>query len=90
MNVTSPSYTKANGILNKVRGFINDAANFESYSMRDELGNLVSLDASMIQTRAVQLAIQPGKATLNQWEQIAEAIKYGKQNGVQVQISFIK
>lgn len=47
--------------------YVNDAANFVSYSVRDERGNLISLDASEIQQRTVvEVAIQPGKATLSQ------------------------
>jgi hypothetical protein len=90
IDLTAKTYLKENQLYNKVKGFVNEAKNFQSYSMTDAAGNLVSLDASQIQSRAVELAIQPGKATLDQWEQLGKAMDYGKQNGVKVNISFIK
>ena len=90
LDLTAKSYNKGTGLFSTLKKYINEAANFTNYTMRDESGALVSLSSSQITTRTVELAIQPGKATLKQWEQIADAMKYGQDNGVRVNINFIK
>ncbi len=90
LDLGAKSYNKGNGLLNTIKGYVNDAANFTNYAMRDESGALVSLSSSQINSRTVELAIQPAKATLQQWEQIVDAMKYGQDNGVAVNINFIR
>ena|GEM_PF-2590880 len=90
LDLAAKSYNKGNVLLSTIKGYVNEAANFTKYAMRDESGTIVSLNSSDITTRTVELAIQAGKGTLKQWEQIADAMKYGQDHGVRVNINFLK
>jgi len=40
--------------------------------------------------KALDVAVQPGKATMSQWEQIGKAMKYAQDNNIQFNLHFIK
>jgi hypothetical protein len=41
-------------------------------------------------SKSIEIAIQPGKASLNQWEQIGKAMQYAKNNGIEFVLKFVK
>jgi hypothetical protein len=41
-------------------------------------------------SKSLEVAIQPGKASLSQWEQIAQAMKNAKDVGIDFKLQFIK
>jgi len=40
--------------------------------------------------KALDVAVRPGKATMSQWEQISNAIKYAQDNDIPFNLHFIK
>ncbi|MNX72147.1 hypothetical protein D3C86_1034890 [compost metagenome] len=71
-------------IYSSLKGNIDSAAKFESYT----LGNF-SLNGSMINTRELRVAV-PSETTSAQWVQINKAIEYGKSQGVKVTVTEVK
>ena len=85
IDVTAESYMKGNGLFNALKSYVNKVGAFQGGARGG-----VAIDANDITNRVLDLAIQPGKATTNQWEQIGNAIKYAKDNNVQLNLQFVK
>lgn len=86
IDLTAETYSKRPGsITSLLQGYIKEIVNFTSYTTGG-----VTLESSQITKRAIEVAIQPGKASVEQWEAIGKAIKYAKQNGVEFTLQFIK
>ena len=79
------SYNKGNGLFNKLKSYVNDLANFEGASL-----NNVTIAKDDITSKVLDVAVQTGKASLDQLEQIGKAISYAKDNGIQLNLQFIK
>ncbi|HFP3820641.1 TPA: hemagglutinin repeat-containing protein [Escherichia coli] len=75
---------KPNQLYTKVKGDIDAAAKFETYTLSKTL-----LDSSMISNREIQLAV-PANTTKTQWTEINRAIEYGKSQGVTVKVTQVK
>lgn len=65
-------------VYSTLAGYVDSAANFTEYELSG-----VPLDNSIIQTRQLQVAV-PANTTTQQWQQINQAIQYGRSKGVQV------
>jgi RHS repeat-associated protein len=86
IDVTAKSYQKNGAILSKLKGYINDLAGFT----RGERGGVVVRQGIEFESKAIEVAIQPGKASLSQWEQIGKAMKYAKDQGIEFSLKFFK
>lgn len=75
---------KPNQLYTKVKGDIDAAAKFETYTL-----SKTPLDSSMISNREIQLAV-PANTTKTQWTEINRAIEYGKSQGVTVKVTQVK
>ena len=85
LDVTAKSYLKDNSVFNTLKGYVDKVADFEGASYAG-----ASVKESEISSKVLELAIEPGKATFSQWEQISKAVNYAKENDVQFNIRFIK
>lgn len=86
IDVTLSSYNKGNGLLNTLNGYINKLSNFTSGT---HSGFTVEQGVNFT-SKSLEVAIQPGKASLSQWEQIAQAMKNAKEVGIDFKLQFIK
>jgi RHS repeat-associated protein len=85
IDLTASSYNKGNGLFNTLKGYVDKLDNF-TYGSKDG----VTITSADISSRVLDVSIQPGKATLGQWEQISKAMKYAKDNNIQFNLQFIK
>ncbi|MGN6394399.1 MAG: RHS repeat-associated core domain-containing protein [Mucilaginibacter sp.] len=85
IDVTAESYMKGNGLFNTLKGYVNKLGAFQGGTRGG-----VSIDADDITSKVLDVAIQPGKATTAQWEQLSNAMKYAKDNNVQLNLKFVK
>jgi hypothetical protein len=86
IEVTAPSYAKGNNLLNTLNGYINKLDNF-SYG---SLNGITVNEGQEFTKKAIEVVIQPGKATLGQWEQIGRAMDNAKGKGIDFKLQFIK
>lgn len=75
---------KPNQLYSSVKGNIDAAAQFETYTLSRK-----TLNASMISNKEIQLAV-PATTTKSQWAEINRAIEYGKSQGVKVTVTQVK
>ncbi len=85
VDLTAETYGKGNNLLNTLKGYVNKLDNFDG--ARFAGANVRSSD---IVSKALEVAVQPGKATVSQWEQIGKAMQYAKDNGIEFNLRFIK
>jgi len=85
IDVTAISYNKGNALLSTLKGYVNKLSNFTYGSTG---GMTITIDD--ITTKVLEVAIQPGKASLNQWEQIAKAMQYARDNSIDLKLKLIK
>jgi len=50
----------------------------------------VQIKGTDISSKVLQVAIEPGKASVEQWEQISQAFEYGKRQNIALKLSFVK
>jgi RHS repeat-associated protein len=86
IDVTAQSYKEGNALLNTLKGYIRKVAGFQGGRRQ----NFEILNTQITGGRALELVIQPGKASPAQFKQIGEAIKFAKANNVQMTIKYIK
>lgn len=86
IDLTADTYNKGNGLLNTLNGYINKLANFT----QGKIGNFTVQEGEDFTKKAIEVAIQPGKASLTQWEQVGKAMQTAKDQGIDFQIKFIK
>jgi len=86
LDLTADSYTKGNGVLNTLNGYINKLDNFSTGS----LSGVTVTQGVNFTTKTLEVGIQPGKATLGQWEQIGKAMQSAKDKGIDFKLQFIK
>lgn len=86
IDVTLSSYNKGNGLLNTLNGYIKSLSEFTG-TTRSGLTLKQGVDFT---SKSLEVAIQPGKASLAQWEQISQAMKNAKDAGISFKIQFIK
>lgn len=85
IDLTATSYTKGNGLLNTIKGYVNKLDDFTGA----QRGRTV-IESSDITSKVLEVAVQPGEASLSQWEQIGKAMQYAKDNNLQFNLQFIK
>lgn len=85
IDVTLPSATNLKSFNNLMRTYVNKLANFEGGRLSG-----VTIKAGDIQSKVLLIAVQAGKVTRAQQKIINNIIKYGKDAGVQVNITKIK
>jgi RHS repeat-associated protein len=85
IDLTAETYSKGNNLLNTLKGYVNKLDDFTQGS-RDG----VRITSNQITSKVLEVAIQPGKASLSQWEQIGKAMQYAKNNGIGFNLQFIK
>ncbi|WEA00360.1 RHS repeat-associated core domain-containing protein [Mucilaginibacter sp. SJ] len=85
IDVTADSYTKGNGLFNTLKSYVNKLDGFQGAARGD-----FRISSSDISSKVLEVGIQPGKATLNQWEQIGNAMKYAKDNNIDFKLQFVK
>jgi hypothetical protein len=85
IDLTAETYGKGNNLLNTLKGYTNKLSDFKGASR-----NGFRLRESDITSKVLEVAIQPGKASLNQWEQIGKAMQHAKDNNIQFNLQFIK
>jgi RHS repeat-associated protein len=86
IDVTAKSYGKNGALLSTLKGYVNDLSNFSGATY----GRTTITEGIDFTSKSLQVAIQPGKASLGQWEQISKAMKYAKDNGVQFNLQLVK
>lgn len=85
IDLTADTYSKGNNLLNTLNGYTNKLDNFTGATREG-----VTVGSSDITSKVLQVAIQPGKASLGQWEQISKAMQHAKDNDIQFNLQFIK
>ncbi len=85
IDLTAATYGKGNNLLNTLKGYVNKLDDFNGKTFDG-----VTVSGSNITSKVLDVAIQPGKASLNQWEQISKAMQYAKDNNIQFNLQFIK
>jgi RHS repeat-associated protein len=85
VDLTAKTYNKGNGLLNTLTGYVNKLSNFT----QGQRGNFTVLEGVDFTRKTLDVAIQPGRATAQQWEQIGKAMKYAKSQGIEFIIRFI-
>lgn len=86
MDLTASSYQKGNSVLNTLKGYVDDLASFSNKTW----GNTTITQGESYTSKALELAVQTGKGTESQWNQISEAINYALSKDINVTIRFIK
>ncbi len=81
---TMAKLNNPNQVYSSIKGNIDAAAKFETYTL-----SKTSLDSSMISNREIQLAV-PANTTKTQWIEINRAIEYGKSQSVTVKVTQVK
>ncbi|KFF73830.1 hypothetical protein HX13_17680 [Chryseobacterium sp. P1-3] len=84
LDLAAKSYAKNNQVFNTLKGYINKLANFKGAEWGGE-----AVEGSAIKSRVLEVGVPEG-ATSSQIEQINKAIKYGKDNGVKVNVRVVK
>ena len=86
VDLASSSYNKGNGLFNLLKGYINKLENFTIGT-----GSGLTVEEGVNFTKkALEVAIEPGKASAQQWEQIAKAMQMAKEKGIDFILQFIK
>jgi RHS repeat-associated protein len=86
IDLTAASYGKGNNLLNTLKGYINKLDDF-STATREGVSVTEGVNFT---SKALEVGIQPGKASLSQWEQIGKAMQYAKDKGIQFNLQFVK
>lgn len=86
MDLTAKSYQKGNAVLNTLKGYVDDLAKFTSESW----GGTAVSKGETYTSKALELAVQTGKGSEGQWNQINQAIEYALKKDINVTIKFIK
>jgi hypothetical protein len=86
MDLTATSYQKGNSVLNTLKGYVDDLAGFSNKTW----GSTVVRQGQEYTSKALELAVQTGKGTESQWNQINQAINYALEKDINVTIRFIK
>ncbi|WP_446226636.1 endonuclease toxin domain-containing protein [Pantoea deleyi] len=81
---TMAKLANPNQVYNSIKGNIDAAANFETYTLSRK-----TINSSMISNREIQLAV-PANTTKTQWTEINRAIEYGKAQGIKVTVTQVK
>jgi RHS repeat-associated protein len=86
IDVTAKSYQKSGALLGTLKGYVNSLKNFSGSTY----GRTTIQEGVDFTSKSLEVAVQPGKASLNQWEQIGKAMQYAKDNGVDFTLKFVK
>lgn len=86
LDLTAPSYQKGNAVLNTLKGYINKLSSFSETTW----GGATVREGEQFTSKALEIAVQTGKGTESQWNQISQAINYALQKDINVTIRFIK
>lgn len=81
---TMAKLANPNQVYSSIKGNIDAAAKFETYTLSRR-----TIDSSMITNREIQLAV-PANTTKTQWVEINRAIEYGKSQGITVKVTQVK
>jgi len=85
IDLGAKSYNGGNGLLNTLKGYLNKLDNFSGGTLEG-----VQIKGTDISSKVLQVAIEPGKASVEQWEQISQAFEYGKRQNIALKLSFVK
>jgi RHS repeat-associated protein len=85
IDLTAKSYKQGNGLFNTLTGYINKLDNFSI----GRQGDYVVKEGVDFTRKTLEIAIEPGKATLSKWEQIGNAMKYAKGKGIDFKLQFV-
>lgn len=86
VDLTAKTYNTGNGLFNTLKGYVNTLSNFNG----GKLSGVVVEQGVDFTSKTLEVAIQPGKASLAQWEQIAKAMEYAKTQGIEFSLKFVK
>ena len=86
LDLTAKSYQKGNTLFNTLKKYINKVDDFTGANW----GGRNIQEGVDFSTKAIELGVQPGKATIGQWEQIAKAMDLAKEKGIEFTLKFIK
>ena len=86
MDLTATSYQKGNSVFNTLKGYIDDLAGFKNA----DWGGTSVRQGKDYTSKALELAVQTGKGSESQWNQINNAINYALENNINVTLRFIK
>ena len=81
---TSSKIADPKQVYNALKGYVDKAAKFDSYSLMQK-----NLKRSMIANREIELAV-PRATTPAQWVELKRAVEYGAMRGVKVKITEVK
>ncbi len=86
LDLTGKSYQKGNNLLNTLKGYINKLDNFGG---RVEWAGDVVEEGVDYTSKTLELAVETGQGTAEQWEQIGKAIDYALEKDINFSIRFI-
>jgi RHS repeat-associated protein len=86
VDLTAKTYNTGNGLFNTLKGHVNTLSSFT----RGELSGVVAEQGVNFTSKTLVVAIQPGKASLTQWEQIGKAMEYAISHGIEFSLKFVK
>lgn len=90
MDLSAKSYQNGNSVFNTLKGYVGELQGFNGASMRTASGRAFNVGSNDIKSKVLQLAIDPSKATIHQFEQLGKAMEYAKSKGIGFNLSFIK
>ncbi|UGU18119.1 DUF6443 domain-containing protein [Sinomicrobium kalidii] len=86
MDLMGKSYQEGNRVFNTLKGYIDKLDNFGG---RTRWGGTVIEEGTDYSSKALELAVQTGKGTDAQWDQINRAVQYALDRDINVTIRFI-
>jgi len=84
VDLTAKSYQSGSNLTKLLNGYVDNVANFNGRTWAG-----VSINSNQIKGRALEVAVQTGKATKEQWKSIQESINYALKKNVNLSIKFI-
>lgn len=79
-------YQGKNAVYNTLKGYIDKLARFTNARQ----GTLSVKEGTSYTSKTLELAVQTGKGSTDQWGQINRAIKYGLDNDINITIRVIR
>ncbi len=86
IDLDAKSYKKGNNLFNKIRRDIDKLDNFGG---RTEWAGDVVEEVVDYTSKTLEIAVQTGKGTDNQWDQISKAVNYAMDRDINISIRFI-
>lgn len=86
IDLSAKTYQKGNNLFNTLKKYINKVDDFSGANW----GGQNIQEGVQFTEKAIELGINPNKATIGQWEQIGKAMDLAKEKGIDFTLKFLK